>query len=41
MSAVLLTDFFLERDSLAIQEDEMKVKESVYRPAEVLRVTGG
>jgi hypothetical protein len=38
VSAVLLTNFFLEHDSLAIQEDEMKVKESVYSSAEVLRV---
>jgi len=41
MSAVLLTNFILEQDSLAIQENEMKVKESVYMPAEVLRIPGG
>jgi len=38
VSAILLANFFLERDSLAIQEDETKVKESVYRHADVLRV---
>jgi len=40
VSAVLLANFFLEHDRLAIQEDETKVNESVYRLAEVLRDPG-
>jgi hypothetical protein len=36
----LLTNFSLEHDVLTIQEDKVKVKESVYRRAEVLRVLG-